>query len=679
MGKVLELMDALAAKITADGEAEAKAYREFVEWCDDASKNAQFAIKTATAKQASLEAEISKCIGTAGAAAAAIEELAASIGTDEADLAAATKIRNKEGADFAKGEAELLDAIDTLSRAITIISREMAKNPASFAQIDTTSMSALLSSLSAVVDAASFSGEDKGKLLALVQSREATDGDDYQEPGAPAASVYKSHSGNIVDVLEDMKEKAEEQLSALRKAELTAKHNYDMLKQSLEDQLAQSNKDMAAQKATQASADGAKATAEGDLAATVKDLAQSKDNLQTTNGECMSTAADHEATVRSRTEELAVIAQAKKILQETTGGAVEQSYSFLQLQGTSRLFARSDLANAEVVAMVKKLAHDHHSSALAQLASRIASVMKFGTSAGQDPFAKVKGLISDLISKLETEAEADATEKAYCDEQIAKTTEKKNELDAAISKLTTKIDNAAAASATLKEEVSELQSELAALARTQAEMDKVRADEHASYSKAKADLEQGLQGVRNALSVLREYYGGAALLQSGADMSAMMAQPAVPEHAKATGAGQGIIDILEVCESDFAKNLAEEETEESDAAGTYERVSQENAITKTNKEQDVKYKTQEFTGLDKEIAELSSDRETEGTELAAVMEYFAKIKDRCIAKPETYEERKRRREAEIAGLKEALRVLDEETAFIQKTKRNLRNHRALSL
>merc|ERR1711982_230653 len=102
-------------------------------------------------------------------------------------------------------------------------------------------MSALLSSLSAVVDAASFSGEDKGKLLALVQSRE----DDDQEPGAPAASVYKSHSGNIVDVLEDMKEKADEQLSALRKAELAAKHNYDMLKQSLEDQLAQSNKDLA--------------------------------------------------------------------------------------------------------------------------------------------------------------------------------------------------------------------------------------------------------------------------------------------------------------------------------------------------------------------------------------------------------------------------------------------------
>merc|ERR1719394_610291 len=148
LGKVLELMDSLAAKIKAEGEAEAQAYREFVEWCDDASKNTQFAIKTALAKQANLEADISKCIGTSSAAATKIEELAASIATCEADLSAATNIRTKEAADFAASEAELLDAVDTLARAINIISREMAKNPAaSLAQIDTSNMNSLLSSI----------------------------------------------------------------------------------------------------------------------------------------------------------------------------------------------------------------------------------------------------------------------------------------------------------------------------------------------------------------------------------------------------------------------------------------------------------------------------------------------------------------------------------------------------
>merc|ERR1719213_1383773 len=264
-----------------------------------------------------------------------------------------------------------------------------------------------------------------------------------------------------------------------------------------------------------------------------------------------------------------------------------------------------------------------------------------------------------MIAKLEAEAEAEATEKAYCDEQMAKTQAKKEDLDSTIAKLTSKIDQSAAASAALKEEVVELEKELAALAKMQAEMDKIRAEQLADYTVAKEELTQGLEGVRKALTMLKDYYGSAALLQ----------QPAKPAgFVKAEGAGGSIIDILEVCESDFATNLAKEESEESDSVENYEKTTQENKISKATKEQDVKYKTQEAIALDKQISELSSDKETSSTELAAVMEYYEKIKERCIAKPETYEERKARREAEIAGLKEAL-SLENETAFMQRKSR----------
>merc|ERR1740123_962987 len=124
-----------------------------------------------------------------------------------------------------------------------------------------------------------------------------------------------------------------------------------------------------------------------------------------------------------------------------------------------------------------------------------------------DVFAKVKGLIQDMIAKLEREAGAEATEKAYCDEQIAKTEAKKSDLEHDISKMTSRIDQAAAKSARLKEQVGELESELAALARAQAQMDKIRSETHADYEVAKADLELGLRGVREALSTLRDYYG----------------------------------------------------------------------------------------------------------------------------------------------------------------------------
>merc|ERR1719386_246627 len=149
------------------------------------------------------------------------------------------------------------------------------------------------------------------------------------------------------------------------------------------------------------------------------------------------------------------------------------------------------------------------------------------------------------------------------------------------------------------------------------------------------------------------------MLQNGVDVASAMQQPAPPaKHSKASGAGGSIVDIPEVVESDFAKNLAAEETQEADAAAEYEKQTQENKITKSLKEQDVKYETQEFKGLDKTVSELSSDRETSNSELGAVLEYDGKIKERCIAKPETYETRKQRREAEVQGLKEALSILN---------------------
>ena len=316
LSKVLELMSELTAKIVKEGEAEAAAYKEYFDWCDDMAKNAGFEIKTAEAKKDKLEATIGELTSSITVSISKIDELVAAIAADDAELKDATGVRTKEAADFAKNEAELMDVIDTLERAITIISKEMAKNPAALAQIDTSSTARLLQTLSAVI-AAGFAGVDKQKLVALVQSQNSDD----QEPGAPEAAVYKTHSSGIIDVLEDMKEKAEGSLSDLRKEETNSKHNFEMLKQSLEDQMTADTKDMEDEKAAKAEAAEGKATAEGDLVETVKLLKNTKDALATASATCMQVAADHQATVTARNEELKAIATAKKILEDTTSGA----------------------------------------------------------------------------------------------------------------------------------------------------------------------------------------------------------------------------------------------------------------------------------------------------------------------------------------------------------------------
>merc|ERR1719160_264352 len=180
-------------------------------------------------------------------------------------------------------------------------------------------------------------------------------------------------------------------------------------------------------------------------------------------------------------------------------------------------------------------------------------------------------------------------------------------------------------------------------------MDKLREEENTAFVKNKAEMEEGLEGVKLALKILREYY-------AKEDKA----------HKAAEGAGSGIIGMLEVIESDFSKGLAEMIAIEEEAAAAYEKQTKENEIAKVTKEQDVKYKTKESKALDKAVAEQTADREGLQTELDAVLDYWEKIQEQCVAKPEPYEERKKRREAEIAGLKEALSILEGEAALIQK-------------
>merc|ERR1719453_544875 len=267
LGKVFELLEDLRAKVVKDGEEEAKAYKEFFEWCDDAAANKGFEIKTATKQKGKLEAVIEKSASTISEASSKIEELAASIAKGEADLKEATGIREKENAEFVKAEDELEETVGALDRAIAIIGREAAKNPGAFAQVDMSNMNNVVKTLGSVIDAVAIGHSDKKQLMAFVQSQDEDSDDDT---GAPEAAAYKNKSGGIMDVLEDLKEKAESELADLRKAESSAAHNFAMTKQALEDQAAADGKDKDDETAKKQGAEETKATAEGDLSNTAK-------------------------------------------------------------------------------------------------------------------------------------------------------------------------------------------------------------------------------------------------------------------------------------------------------------------------------------------------------------------------------------------------------------------------
>jgi len=646
--KVVQMMSDLATKIIAEGAECQKNYEEYSEWCEDRSKELGFEIKTGKQNKADLEATIVEETSSAQGLTTKIDELASDISSNEADLAAAAKIRSTEAADFAASSKELKSTIDMVERAITVIEKEMSGGGASMMQLK--NAGSLAQALMIMSKASMISAGDAKALHSFVQTNSD---DDDSDTGAPDAAVYGSHSGGIVDTLTGILDKAQEQLNTANGQETNSKNNYDMLKQSLSDEVKYANKDKdEAKKNLDVSAEK-KAAAEGDLGVTTKDLNEDVKDLSGLHAGCMSKASDFEAEVTSRGEELKALAMAKKAVVESTSGAGGQSYSFLQ--SSFLISSKVDLARFEAVRLIKDMARKQNEPALAQLASRMSSVIRMEGGNHEDIFAKIKTMVTDMIAKLEQEAADAADLKGWCDKEIAEATEKKDDTTAEVQKLTTKFDSATARSKTLNEEVASLQQGLAELIRTQSEMDDLRSKEKAAFEKNQPEMEMGLKGVKLALKILNDYYATAA------------------SHSSSEGAGSGIIGMLEVIESDFTKGLSELEAIESQAASAYDMQTKENAISKTTKEQDVKYKTKEAAGLDKSASELSTDRDGVQSELDATLEYLASLAKKCTYKVESYADRKARRAEEIEGLKTALNVLESEAALVQtKSSRALR-------
>merc|ERR1719333_8334 len=273
------------------------------------------------------------------------------------------------------------------------------------------SASSVAQALSIMVDAASLNSASASKLTAFVQ-----DSQEDEEVGAPAAAVYEGHSGGIIGTMQDLYEKAEGQLEKARATETKSVQAYGMLAQSLKDEIKYTTKDSDKAKKDLAASGEAKANAEGDLSVTSKDLAEDENTLATLHSDCMKASEDFEAETKSRGEELKALATAKKIISDMTAGAADQSYSFLQVS-RSGLSSAADLANYEAVRFVRDLARKQNAPALAQLANKMAQAMRSNNQSGEDIFGKVKGLIRDMIEKLLSEAQADATEKAFCDKE----------------------------------------------------------------------------------------------------------------------------------------------------------------------------------------------------------------------------------------------------------------------
>jgi len=636
--KVIQLLDDLKGKVEADLERETKLMEEYTSWCDEEDNAKEDAITSSKRTIGDLMATIEDSKGQIATLGSTIEETTSKISSSEADLAEATALRKKENGDFAASEKELVDTVDSLGRAVALIKRNLGLLQDGKASKE---LSAVAASLSKVVEASWVTSHQKKVLQSLIQSQSTdTDEDLAFAPQATAAS-YGSHSDGIVDTLSDMEEKAESSLSSTRKDEMEAAHAFAMLKQSLEGELKVMKKQLSEATLQKSSTEEALHAAEGELAETEKTLAADTTYLEELKASCSAKAAEWATRQTDAGAEMAAIAKAKEILSEGVKVFLQTSSKMKVTIHTSGSRVRD-----QAVKVLKGLAKKYKTFGLIELSSRATS----------DPFGKVRGLIETMITKLEKEAAEEADQKSFCDEEISESKAKQAKLTGSMDQMGARIAKAEANQAKLTEDIKLLEEQIAEIDSAQAEATKVRGEEHDDYVKASTDFKDSATAVAKAIEVLNEYYTSASFVQVSQ----------APELGGANkDIGSTITSMLEAAEEEFAKLLAETEAAEAAALNAYEKLSQDNKVAKATKQADVKGKTQEVKQIEVALSNYKEDHATLSDELSAVLTYLDKLKPQCETKVMSYAERKARREEEISGLKEALAILSDETAFVQ--------------
>jgi len=722
IAKIIQMLGEEKDKIQVDIQTESKTMADYMQYCDDDQSEKAYSIKTATRKTAELEALVADNTAQINSLEEEIMELGAEIAERSEEMDTADKVRAQENEDFKAREAEQMVIVEEMDKMMKELKHQMAAmttpppvseeeaaeadaaegeaGAAGFIQDtdDSTSLAASFAAESLLqknvgapinrhtpLTQEMLHGANMHRLLKIMEKavssftadidthKKGDNGAFMQQSEDPLAGLGQAAGGeNSGEVVEEeksdpkeqmeafagLKKKAEASLQKERDGEVNAAQAHVMNKQALTDQVNLAKYKEEDCKKDKMELSEEKAEAEKEIATTAATKAADEKYLKKLVSEC--TASSHAWDVRQSEAkaEMAAIEKAKEILASRVV-VFAQTETASVTKKHQQPSPPADMQQAKT----RQTLINHFRSLGNRLKSL--SMLNMVSVASQQPFDKVKGLISDLIGKLEKEAAEAADTHAFCQEEKTKN-------DAAIKKhgdkidlLTARLDKANSKKAKLAQDVEELTAEVAAIAKSQEEATSIRNEEKATFTKAFADFTEAADAVQDAIDALKDYYGDASFVQVGHKQ---------PQGAPALGGAKKdssnvIVGMLETMGQEFAKTAADLEASEHEAVEAYKKLTQENTVSKNAKETEIIGAKSEIATLDVAIGHSSDDKKMTEKELAAVHEYVLSLKPTCYGRVVSYAERKAKRDAEIEGLKEALQILEESSPSLIQLRR----------
>jgi hypothetical protein len=681
INKIIQMLSDMLAKGKTEKQEEQVRFAQFKQFCVSTVEEKTGNIAAGKESIEQLGAAIAKAEADATILGKEVTAHEADVVGWKAEIKKAAAERKKSKAAFTEAHKEYTDSIDSVERALAHLEKKLP-GAASFAQ--TTSVFALLQKSSSkmplktrksLMSFLQFSSPDEARKALLQEAAEEGieigNGDGV---APPEAAVYENSAGNIIEMIEELGSKFEDERMDLEKREANMQQAFLMMTKDLTGSIAEAEMMIATKKSTKATRLEDAAEAKGDLSNTEASVAEDTKFLEDLNAECEQKSWDFEQRQKVRTGEIEAIGKAIEIMSspEVAGGAKHTALNQRSMSvgvSLAQLRSSGQSANQEAVAQFLQ-------QRSTVIKSRLLALMAQKVSA--DPFQKVKKMIRDMIQKLMEEANEEAEHKGFCDAEMSTNKQTRDNKGEEAEGLKADIEGFSADISKLAEEIASLGDQIVAI---DAAVQKATAEREAEKSKNTAtvkDAETANVAVTQAIAVLKEFYEKAAVpveqpapikgpikwdpraiqLLSFVQTSSTRSDQPEMEEGSYTGMGNGgVLGLMEVVQSDFEKLISETTATEAEAAKIYDEFMADSDQDKAVKNADSKHLATAKQGKESKLTTAKKDLRIVGEELDAAMAYYDKLKPSCEEKVMSYEEKVAQREAEIESLKEALEIL----------------------
>jgi len=658
--KVVTMMQALQAKVEAEGEKEKELFDKYMCYCKNGAEALAKSIADAEAKGPELAAAIEEATGK-------LSQLKEDIKAHQADrtaaktaMAEATAVREKEAAAFAEATGDLKTNLAGLEKAIAAIEKGMA----GFLQ---TSTASLLKKI--VMNRGDMLDADRQDVMSFLSSD----------------SDYAPQSGEITGILKTMQDEMAADLKAATDEENAAIAAYDGLMAAKKKEV-QSLTNMIEDKLQRVGDLGVEIQEmKNDLGDTADSLADDKKFLADLDKNCAGKQKLYDENVKMRGQELAALADTIKILNDDDAlelfkKTLPGASSFLQIQ------VSASAMKARALALIQEA---QSSSSERRPALDFIALSLRGKKIG---FEKIIGMIDDLVAELKVEQETDDKKKEYCAEEFDKSEDKHKVLTKSIADLESAIAESEEGITTTKAEIEALSDGIKALDKSVAEATEQRKEENEEYTALMAGNGAAKELLAFAKNRLNKFYNpklykppakkelsaeDQATLAAGGTLAPTeapggiagtgvtvlaQADPGPPPesitaYSKKGEESNGIIAMIDMLIKDLEKEMTQAELEEKDGQEDYEQFMKDSATKRAEDSKSMTDKEGALADLETGLGQQKSDKAQAEKDLGALNEYIHSLHLECDWLIKYFDMRKEARTNEIDALEKAKAVL----------------------